>query len=69
MSAPACAFTVAVPNEAGQIGAVEVVHDPGRDTYTVAFSGELVDGHTEALTVAVQLALLTVRGWHRRAAA
>lgn len=54
-------YTVRVETETGSVCMIDVVHDRVRDTYRVEFAGELLNQSPEALTAAVQMALLAVR--------
>ncbi len=56
-------FTVEVPTEFGNIAVVDVTYDAIRDTYSVAFSGQLLRQSPESVTVVVQLAMRAVQDW------
>ncbi len=54
-------FVVNVPTETGSCAVIDIAFDEARDTYSVRFSGELLDQSPEAITAAVQMTLLALR--------
>lgn len=61
-SKPDGEFVVNVPTETGSCAVIDIAFDEARDTYSVRFSGELLDQSPEAITAAVQMTLLALRG-------
>jgi hypothetical protein len=54
-------WTVSVPTETGTTAVLDITHDSHLDSYTLRFSGELLDLNAEGLTATIQMALLELR--------